>query len=143
MYPQSRREGRRLDVKRNEKADCDPGGQDRGQGHLHRGFAVLPSDFLVQVLDLNPHSTLLDLLSETTAYRLPAIDRASHQGRRMRSLWLPKPTPTSTFGSSYIASGVDLRERDIPLSRKSSSGPVSRSSISASARRWWRWERAR
>ena len=29
---------RRLDMKRNEKADRDPGGQDRGQGHLHPGF---------------------------------------------------------------------------------------------------------
>src|SRR4051812_15979531 len=72
---------RRLDMKRNEKADRDPGGQDRGQGYLHRGFPVLPSDFLVHVLDLNPHTTLLDLLSETTAYRPPAIDRASNQGR--------------------------------------------------------------
>jgi hypothetical protein len=70
----------RLDVKRNEKADRDPGGQDRSQGHLHREFAVLPSDFLAQVLDLNPHPTLLDLLSETTAYRPPAIERASSQG---------------------------------------------------------------
>src|SRR4051812_44516616 len=87
-------------MKRNEKADRDPGGQDRGQGHLHRGFAVLPA---AQVLDLNPHPTLLDLLSKTTAYRPPAIDRASNQGRRMRSLWLLKPTPISTFGSSYIA----------------------------------------
>src|SRR3954454_15077933 len=72
---------RRLDVKRNEKADRDPGGQDRGQGHLHRGFAVLPVDFLAQVLDVNPHPTHLDLLSETTAYRSPAIDRAPNQGR--------------------------------------------------------------
>ena len=54
---------RRLDVKWNEKADRDPGGQDRSQGHLHREFAVLPADFLAQVLDLNPHPTLLDLLS--------------------------------------------------------------------------------
>src|SRR5215213_1052031 len=46
-----------LDVKRNEKADRDPGGQDCGQGHLHRGFAVLPADFLAPVLDLNPHPT--------------------------------------------------------------------------------------
>ena len=70
---------RRLDVKRYEKADRDPGGKDRGQGHLHRGFAVLPADFLAPVLDLNPHPTLLDLFSETNAYRPPAIDRASSQ----------------------------------------------------------------
>ena len=113
---------RRLDVKRNEKADRDPGGQDRGQGHLHREFAVLPADFLAQVLDVNPHPTLLDLLSETTAYRPPAIDRASNQGRRMRSLWLPKPTPISTFSSSCIAPGVELRERNISLSRKAAPG---------------------
>src|SRR3954452_16064959 len=68
---------RRLDVKRNEKADRDPGGQDCGQGHLHREFAILPAGFLAQVLDVNPHPTLLDLLSETTAYHPPAIDRAS------------------------------------------------------------------
>jgi hypothetical protein len=63
---------RRLDVKRNEKADRDPSGQDHGQGHLHREFAVLPADFFAQVLDVNPHPTLLDLLSETThtAHRL-------------------------------------------------------------------------
>jgi hypothetical protein len=120
-----------LDVKRNEKADRDPGGEDRGQSHLHREFTVLPADFLAQMLNVNPHPTLLDLLSETTAYRPLAIDRASNQGRRMRSLWLPKPTPVSTFGSSYIAPGVELRERNISLPRKSSSGPVSRSSISA------------
>ena len=71
---------RRLDVKWNEKADRDPGGQDRSQGHLHREFAVLPADFLAQVLDINPHPTLLDLLSETTAYHPPAIERASSQG---------------------------------------------------------------
>jgi hypothetical protein len=58
-----------LDVKRNEKADRDPGGQECGQGHLHREFAVLSAGFLTQVLDLNPHSTLLDLLSETPASR--------------------------------------------------------------------------
>ena len=68
---------RRLDVKWNEKADRDPGGKDRGQDHLHRGFPVLPA---AQVLDLNPHPMLLDLLSETTAYHLPAIERASSQG---------------------------------------------------------------
>ena len=79
---------RRLDVKRNEKTDRNPGGQDRGQGHLHREFAVLPADFLAQVFDVNPHPTLLDLLSETIPYCPPAIDRASRQGRRMRSLWL-------------------------------------------------------
>ena len=84
---------RHLDVKRNEKADRDPGDEDRGHGHLHRGFAVLPADFLAQVLELNPHPTLLDLLSKTTAHRPPAIDRASSQGRRMRSLWLPKLAP--------------------------------------------------
>ena len=71
---------RRLDVKRNEKADRDPGGQDHGQGHLHCESAVLPADFLAQVLDINPHPTLLDLLSETTAYCPPAIDRASIRG---------------------------------------------------------------
>ena len=70
---------RRLDVKRNGKADRDPGGQDRSQGHLHREFAVLPADFLAQVLDINPHPTLLDLFSETTAYRPPAIDQGSSQ----------------------------------------------------------------
>ena len=52
----------RLDVKRNEKAHRDPG-EDRGQGHLHREFTVLPAEFLARVLDLNPHPTLLDLLS--------------------------------------------------------------------------------
>ena len=52
------------------------------------------------LLDINPHPTLLDLLSETTAYRPPAIDRASNQGQCMRSLWLPKPTPKSTVSSS-------------------------------------------
>jgi len=62
-------------MKRNEKADRDPGSQDCGQGYFYCGFAVLPA---VQVLDLNPHPTLLDLLSETTAYRPPAIDRASN-----------------------------------------------------------------
>ena len=117
---------RRLDVKRNEKTDRDPGGQDRGQGrgqgHLHREFAVLPADFLAQVLDVNPHPTLLDLLSETIPYCPPAIDRASRQGRRMRSLWLLNPTPNSTSSFSCIAPGVELRERNIPLSRKS--GPV-------------------
>ncbi len=70
---------RRLAVKRNEKADRDPRGQGRGQDHLHRKFAVLPADFLTQVLDLNPHSMLLDLLSEMTAYRPPAIDRVASQ----------------------------------------------------------------
>ena len=70
---------RRLDVKWNEKADRDPGGQDRSQGHLHREFAVLPADFLAQVLDINPHPTLIELPSERTPYRPPAIDRASGQ----------------------------------------------------------------
>ena len=68
-----------LAVKWNEKADCDPGGQDRGQGYLHRGFAVLPAGFFAQVLDLNPHSMLLELPSETTVHRPPALDRASSQ----------------------------------------------------------------
>src|SRR3954470_7160593 len=71
---------RRLDVKRNEKADRYPGGQDRGQGHLHRGFAVLPANFLAPVLDLDPHPILLELLSEITTYCPPATDRASRQG---------------------------------------------------------------
>ena len=70
---------RRLQVERSEKADCDPGGQDRSQGHLHREFAVLPADFLAQVLDINPHPTLLDLLSETTAYHHRLLS-----GRRVR-----------------------------------------------------------
>ena len=109
---------RRLDVKRNEKADCDPGGQDRGQGHLHREFAVSPT----QGLDLDPHPMLLDLLSETTAYRPPAIDRASSQGRGMRSLWLPKPIPNSTLSFSCIAPGIEVRERNISLSRKAAPG---------------------
>src|SRR4051795_9821205 len=56
-----------LDVKWNEKADRDPGSKGRGAGNLHCGSAVSPADFLARVLDLNPHPTLLDLLSETTA----------------------------------------------------------------------------
>jgi hypothetical protein len=102
----------RLDVKRTEKADRDPGSEDRGHGHLDREFAVLPADFLAQVLDLNPHPTLLDLLRKTTAYRPSAVDRLSSQGRRMGSLWLSKPTPKSTFSSVCITPNVELR---VPL----------------------------
>ena len=69
-------------MKRNEKADRDPGSQYCGQGYLHRGFAVLPA---AQVLDLNPHPTLLDLLSETTAYRPPLLTGCRVR-RHMRSL---------------------------------------------------------
>src|SRR5918997_6455782 len=70
-----------LDVERSEEADRDPGSQNSGQGQhqLHRKPAVLPADFVARALDLNPHPLLLDLLSETTACRPPAIDRASHE----------------------------------------------------------------